>query len=36
MHTHDFPLRDAELAIRTLAREVGGEDAIHCCLVPES
>jgi threonine dehydrogenase-like Zn-dependent dehydrogenase len=35
MHTHDFPLRDAELAIRTLAREVEGEDAIHCTLVPE-
>jgi alcohol dehydrogenase len=35
MHTHDFPLRDAELAIRTLAREVPGEDAIHCALFPE-
>ena len=35
MHTHDFALRDAELAIRTLAREVKGEDAIHCSLVPE-
>ncbi len=35
MHTHDFRLPDAELAIRTLAREVEGEDAIHCCLNPE-
>jgi threonine dehydrogenase-like Zn-dependent dehydrogenase len=36
MHTHDFALRDAELAIRTLARQVPGEDAIHCSLFPES
>ena len=36
MHTHDFALRDAELAIRTLARQVSGEDAIHCSLFPES
>jgi threonine dehydrogenase-like Zn-dependent dehydrogenase len=36
MHTHDFALRDAELAIRTLARHVPGEDAIHCSLFPES
>jgi threonine dehydrogenase-like Zn-dependent dehydrogenase len=35
MHTHDFSLRDAELAIRTLARGVPGEDAIHCALFPE-
>jgi len=35
MHTHDFTLRDAAQAIRTLAREVEGEEAIHCCLVPE-
>jgi threonine dehydrogenase-like Zn-dependent dehydrogenase len=34
MHTHDFALRDAELAIRTLAREVDGEGSIHSCLVP--
>jgi len=34
MHTHDFALRDAELAIRTLARQVPGEDAIHCALFP--
>lgn len=35
MHTHDFALRDAEQAIRTLARQVPGEDAIHCALFPE-
>ena len=35
MHTHDFRLEDAELAIRTLAREVPGEESIHSCLVPE-
>ncbi|HXZ84392.1 MAG TPA: zinc-binding dehydrogenase [Myxococcota bacterium] len=34
MHTHDFPLRDAELAIRTLAREIPGEESIHSVLVP--
>ncbi len=36
MHTHDFSLRDAELAIRTLAREIEGEESIHSCLIPES
>jgi threonine dehydrogenase-like Zn-dependent dehydrogenase len=35
MHTHDFALRDAELAIRTLAREVPGDESIHSCLLPE-
>jgi threonine dehydrogenase-like Zn-dependent dehydrogenase len=35
MHTHDFALADAEQAIRTLARELPGEDAIHCALFPE-
>jgi threonine dehydrogenase-like Zn-dependent dehydrogenase len=34
MHTHQFDLRDAELAIRTLAREIEGEESIHSCLVP--
>ena len=34
MHTHDFPLRDAELAIRTLARQVDGDESIHSCLLP--
>jgi threonine dehydrogenase-like Zn-dependent dehydrogenase len=36
MHTHDFDLRDAELAIRTLAREIEGDESIHSCLIPES
>ncbi len=34
MHTHDFPLREAELAIRTLAREIPDEESIHSCLFP--
>ena len=34
MHTHEFGLRNAELAIRTLAREVPGEGSIHSCLIP--
>lgn len=34
MHTHDFALEDAELAIRTLARQVKGEESIHSCLIP--
>jgi threonine dehydrogenase-like Zn-dependent dehydrogenase len=34
MHTHDFDLRDAELAIRTLAREIEGDESIHSCLIP--
>jgi threonine dehydrogenase-like Zn-dependent dehydrogenase len=34
MHTHDFGLRDAELAIRTLAREIPDEESIHSCLIP--
>jgi threonine dehydrogenase-like Zn-dependent dehydrogenase len=36
LHTHDFPLEDAELAIRTLAGETEGEASIHSCLVPQS
>ncbi len=36
MHTHDFKLRDAELAIRTLAREIPGDESIHSCLIPEA
>ncbi len=35
MHTHDFGLRDAELAIKTLAREIPGEESIHSCLLPD-
>ena len=34
MHTHAFPLRDAELAIRTLAREIPDVQSIHSCLLP--
>ncbi|TDJ15040.1 MAG: alcohol dehydrogenase [Deltaproteobacteria bacterium] len=34
MHTHNFGLRDAELAIRTLAREIPGDESIHSCLLP--
>ncbi|MCZ6771260.1 MAG: zinc-binding dehydrogenase [Proteobacteria bacterium] len=35
MHTHDFPVRDAETAIKTLSREIPGDGSIHSCLVPE-
>jgi threonine dehydrogenase-like Zn-dependent dehydrogenase len=34
MHTHTFGLDDISLAIRTLAGEVPGEDAIHVAIVP--
>ena len=34
MHTHNFALGDAELAIRTLAREIPGQESIHSCLIP--
>jgi 2-desacetyl-2-hydroxyethyl bacteriochlorophyllide A dehydrogenase len=34
MHTHDFRLRDAEEAIRTLAGEAAGPRSIHSCLLP--
>lgn len=34
MHTHDFALRDAERAIRTLAREIPNEESVHSCLLP--
>ena len=34
MHTHDFGLDAADLAIRTLAGEAPGEASIHSCLVP--
>jgi threonine dehydrogenase-like Zn-dependent dehydrogenase len=34
MHTHEFDLRDAERAIRMLAREIPGEESIHSCLIP--
>ena len=35
MHTHQFSLNQAELAIKTLAREIAGEESIHSCLIPE-
>jgi threonine dehydrogenase-like Zn-dependent dehydrogenase len=35
MHTHDFELADAALAIRTLAREIPDDESIHSCLIPE-
>ncbi len=35
MHTHDFELEQAELAIRTLARQVPDDESIHSCLLPE-
>ncbi len=35
MHTHNFKLEEAELAVRTLAREIPGEESIHSCLIPE-
>jgi threonine dehydrogenase-like Zn-dependent dehydrogenase len=34
MHTHNFDLEDAELAIRTLAREIPDDESIHSCLIP--
>lgn len=35
MHTHNFGLEEAELAVRTLARQIPGEESIHSCLIPE-
>jgi len=35
MHTHEFPVEQAELAIRTLAREIPNDESIHSCLIPE-
>ena len=35
MHTHNFDLEDAELAIRTLAREIPDDESIHSCLIPD-
>jgi len=34
MHTHDFPLEQAELAIQTLKGEAPGAGSIHSCLLP--
>ncbi len=36
MHTHSFPLAEAETAVRTLAGEIEGESAIACCLLIDS
>ncbi len=36
MHTHRFGLREAELAIRTLAREIPGEESVHSGLLPDT
>lgn len=35
MHTHNFKLEEAELAIKTLARQIRGQESIHSCLLPE-
>lgn len=35
MHTHSFKLEEAELAIKTLAREIPNDESIHSCLIPE-
>ena len=35
MHTHNFPLAEAEVAIKTLAREIPDDESIHSCLIPE-
>ena len=34
MHTHEFPLEHAELALQTLAGEAPGPASIHSCLIP--
>ncbi len=35
MHTHNFAITEAETAVRTLAREIAGEESIHSCLIPD-
>ena len=35
MHTHTLPLERAEYALKLLAREIPGEEAIHIALVPD-
>ena len=34
MHTHNFGLEEAELAIKTLARQIEGQESVHSCLIP--
>jgi threonine dehydrogenase-like Zn-dependent dehydrogenase len=34
MHTHTLPFEEAERALRILARELPGEEAVHIALVP--
>ncbi len=36
MHTDVFRLQDAELAIRTLVREIEGAESTHSCLLPDT
>lgn len=36
MHTHEFPLEQAEFAIQMLGGEVPGESSIHSCLLPQA
>ena len=35
MHTHTFGLNDVDLAVRTLAGRVEGQNAIHVMVVPK-
>jgi len=34
LHTHSFPIEQAEQAIQTLAGAIPGADAIHVAIVP--
>ena len=34
MHTHNFELEEAELAIKTLVRQIEGRESVHSCLIP--
>jgi threonine dehydrogenase-like Zn-dependent dehydrogenase len=36
MHTHTLPLEEAERALKLLAREIPGEEAIHIALAPSA
>jgi len=35
MHTHTFGLDEVDLAVRTLAGRVEGQNAIHVMVVPK-